>query len=232
MPTSTRSAELPLWWAVVNDTTQGNERGTYLALARRIHGNVGSPTGRIMPHGDRAPVVVRGRESRPHGEGGQVFRLQVKEEVCAMQDAKTVLGVIRDHANMKHWRAGGWETGISGSAGGRRKRPAQAGPRRRPTRSREPAPAPSACGTDPPNSDAATRSASYLGQVAVGPGSAMVCRLARAAELRDARYGGALASAGMGAVTALEASPPRGSAGTPSVGPGADQDPGRWEPTG
>src|SRR5947209_4961125 len=96
MPTSTRSAELPLWWAVVNDTTQGNERGTYLALARRIHGNVGSPTGRIMPHGDRAPVVVRGRESRPHGEGGQVFRLQVKEEVCAMQDAKTVLGVIRD----------------------------------------------------------------------------------------------------------------------------------------
>src|SRR5947209_2143388 len=70
MPTSTRSAELPLWWAVVKDTTQGNERGTYLALARRIHGNVGSPTGRIMPHGDRAPVVVRGRESRPHWRRG------------------------------------------------------------------------------------------------------------------------------------------------------------------
>ena len=178
MPTSTRSAELPLWWAVVNDTTQGNERGTYLALARRIHGNVGSPTGRIMPHGDRAPVVVRGRESRPHGEGGQVFRLQVKEEVCAMQDAKTVLGVIRDRgdANMKHWRAGGWETGISGSAGGRRKRPAQAGPRRRPTRSRESAPAPSTRRLDSANSNPTTRSASHLGQGPLGPGSTIVGR--------------------------------------------------------
>ena len=166
MPTSTRSAELPLWWAVVNATTQGNERGTYLALARRIHGNVGSPTGRIMPHGDKAPVVVRGRESRPHGEGGQVFRLQVKEEVCAMQDAKTVLGVIRDRgdANMKHWRAGGWETGISGSAGGRRKRPAQAGPRRRPTRSREPALTPSTRRPDPPDPNPTACWAARVGQ--------------------------------------------------------------------
>src|SRR5947209_9830465 len=182
MPTSTRSAELPLWWAVVNDTTQGNERGTYLALARRIHGNVGSPTGRIMPHGDRAPVVVRGRESRPHGEGGQVFRLQVKEEVCAMQDAKTVLGVIRDRgdANMKHWRAGGWETGISGSAGGRRKRPAQAGPRRRPTRSREPALTPSARHPDPSHSHLTAGPSSRPGQAALGPGAPMVCRPARA----------------------------------------------------
>src|SRR3712207_5515127 len=34
-------------------------------------GNAGSPTGR-EPYGDGAPVVVHGRESRPHGEGGQV----------------------------------------------------------------------------------------------------------------------------------------------------------------
>src|SRR5947209_12192902 len=62
-------------------------------------------------------------------------------------------------ANMKHRRAGGWETGISGSAGGRRKRPAQAGPRRRPTRSREPAPAPS---TRPANPSTRSRRTARL----------------------------------------------------------------------
>ena len=36
-------------------------------------GKTGSPKGQ-RPQGDRAPVVVRGRESRPHGEGGQVDR--------------------------------------------------------------------------------------------------------------------------------------------------------------
>ena len=35
--------------------------------------NAGSPSGR-EPHGDRALVVVGGRESRPQGEGGQVTR--------------------------------------------------------------------------------------------------------------------------------------------------------------
>jgi len=35
--------------------------------------NARSPTGR-EPHGDGAPVVVRERESRLHGEGGQVVR--------------------------------------------------------------------------------------------------------------------------------------------------------------
>ena len=33
--------------------------------------SAGSPKGREA-HGDGAPIVVRGRESRPHGEGGQV----------------------------------------------------------------------------------------------------------------------------------------------------------------
>jgi hypothetical protein len=37
----------------------------------RHQGNSRSPVGR-EPHGDGAPIVVRGRESRPHGEGGQV----------------------------------------------------------------------------------------------------------------------------------------------------------------
>ena len=35
-------------------------------------GSSGSPSGR-EPHGDRASLVVRGRESRPHGEGRQVY---------------------------------------------------------------------------------------------------------------------------------------------------------------
>lgn len=40
----------------------------YVQLAR----NAGSPKGR-EPYGDGAPIVVRGRESRLHGEGGQVL---------------------------------------------------------------------------------------------------------------------------------------------------------------
>lgn len=40
----------------------------YVQLAR----NTGSPKGRES-YGDGAPIVVRGRESRLHGEGGQVL---------------------------------------------------------------------------------------------------------------------------------------------------------------
>jgi hypothetical protein len=57
--------------AVRNDLTQGNGRGTYVALGRLSRKNAGSPTGR-EPLGDGVPVVVSGRESRLHGEGGQV----------------------------------------------------------------------------------------------------------------------------------------------------------------
>jgi hypothetical protein len=56
--------------------------------------NVGSPKGR-EPYGDRVPVVVRGRESRPQGEGAQVTGHN-NQEVCEMQNAETVLGVLRD----------------------------------------------------------------------------------------------------------------------------------------
>ena len=45
-----------------------NRPGTSFAIR-----NAGSPKGR-EPHGDRASVVVRGRESRPHGEGRPVDR--------------------------------------------------------------------------------------------------------------------------------------------------------------
>jgi hypothetical protein len=43
--------------------------------------NAGSPTGR-EPYGDGAPIVVRGRENRPHGEGGQVSRTSNRRGTC------------------------------------------------------------------------------------------------------------------------------------------------------
>ena len=69
-------------------------QGTYVTLDN-VHpqGNTGSPTGR-EPQGDGAPVVVRGRESRSHGEGEQVSRCPTRE-VREMRTAETVLGIIR-----------------------------------------------------------------------------------------------------------------------------------------
>src|SRR3954454_16600331 len=57
-------------------------------------GKAGSPVGR-EPHGDGAPVVVRGRESRPHGEGGQATRMAQGREVREMRDADSILTIIR-----------------------------------------------------------------------------------------------------------------------------------------
>ncbi len=50
------------------------------------------PGGR--PHGDGGPVVVRGRESRPHGEAGQVGGWSARE-VRDMRDAETTLAISR-----------------------------------------------------------------------------------------------------------------------------------------
>ena len=58
-------------WEEASQASQGTERSAYVALQQLVSENMGSPTGR-EPHGDGALVVVRGRESRPHGEGGQV----------------------------------------------------------------------------------------------------------------------------------------------------------------
>jgi len=57
-------------WAEANEASQGAERSAYVTLFQRMSENMGSPTGR-EPYGDGALVVVRGRESRPHGEGAQ-----------------------------------------------------------------------------------------------------------------------------------------------------------------
>ena len=50
------------------------------------------PPGR--PHGDGGPVVVRGRESRPHGEAGQVGGWSARE-VRDMRNAETTLAISR-----------------------------------------------------------------------------------------------------------------------------------------
>src|SRR3954463_2140709 len=52
--------------ATANEAVQGGEQGTYVALSRSTRTDTGSPSGREA-HGDGAVVVVRGRESRPHG---------------------------------------------------------------------------------------------------------------------------------------------------------------------
>jgi hypothetical protein len=58
--------------ATVNETVQGDEQGAYVVLGRSTRRDTGSPAGREA-YGDGAVVVVRGRESRPHGEGPQVL---------------------------------------------------------------------------------------------------------------------------------------------------------------
>src|SRR5690242_82957 len=63
---------------------------------------MGSPTGRES-YGDGGLVLVAGvttgqggRESRPHGRRGPGDRTPQSREVCEMQDAETVLGVLRE----------------------------------------------------------------------------------------------------------------------------------------
>jgi hypothetical protein len=58
-------------WADANEASQRAERSAYVTLHQLRLENLGSPTGR-EPYGAGALVVVRGRESRLHGEGGQV----------------------------------------------------------------------------------------------------------------------------------------------------------------
>ena len=58
------------------------------------HRNAGLPTGGD-PYGNGALVVVRAGESPAHGEGGQVSTTEYDREVCIMQNAETVLNVIR-----------------------------------------------------------------------------------------------------------------------------------------
>jgi group II intron reverse transcriptase/maturase len=78
-----------------NDPIQGDERDTYVALDVQLRESAGLPTGR-EPYGNGVSIVVRGRESRPHGEGRQVFQTTTIREVRVMRTTETVLAVIRD----------------------------------------------------------------------------------------------------------------------------------------
>jgi hypothetical protein len=84
-----------------NEGIQGDERAAYVALERMTRVNMGSPKGRES-YGDRVPAVVAeattcqgGREGRPQGEGAQVIGC-FNRKVCEMQNAETVLGVLRN----------------------------------------------------------------------------------------------------------------------------------------
>ena len=65
-------SEISFRQTTTSEVVQGVERGTYVTLGRSVRPNTGSPTGREA-QGDGVAVVVRGRESRPHGEGPQVL---------------------------------------------------------------------------------------------------------------------------------------------------------------
>lgn len=56
---------------------------------------MGLPTG-CEPYGNGVPVIVSGRESLLHGEGEQVVRIDRYREVCKVQNAETVLSIIRE----------------------------------------------------------------------------------------------------------------------------------------
>ncbi len=81
----------------MTNAVYSRERTGHLSRARYVlcHRNAGLPTGGD-PYGNGALVVVRGRESRPHGEGGQVVSTEYSREVLRMRNAETVLNVIRE----------------------------------------------------------------------------------------------------------------------------------------
>jgi len=66
-------------WAIGNDPIQGDGHGTYVALDTSHTEGMWDRPPRREAQGDGASVVVRGRESRPHGEGRQVFRCRRRQ---------------------------------------------------------------------------------------------------------------------------------------------------------
>lgn len=59
-------------WAMGSNPIQGGGRGTYVALDTSSTMGMWDRPPRREAQGDGAAVVLRGRESRPHGEGRQV----------------------------------------------------------------------------------------------------------------------------------------------------------------
>ena len=86
---------------------QGDEWGAYVTLLRIAGTNAGSPTGR-EPYGDTGPVVVAGVTTCQGGgntvrraKGARRWMFYIRE-VCVMQDAGTVLNVLRDRDMCTH----------------------------------------------------------------------------------------------------------------------------------
>ena len=67
--TKSSSLEPSTRWAMGHRPIQGGERGTYVALDTSSTTGMWDRPTRREAQGDGAAVVLRGRESRPHGEG-------------------------------------------------------------------------------------------------------------------------------------------------------------------
>src|SRR4051794_32032710 len=70
--TKSSSLEPPTRWAMEHHPIQGGAGGTYVALDTSSPRGMWDRPPRREARGDGAAVVLRGRESRPHGEGRQV----------------------------------------------------------------------------------------------------------------------------------------------------------------
>ena len=70
--TMSSSLEPSTRWAMGHRPIQGGERGTSVALDTSSTTGMWDRPPRREAQGDGAAVVLRGRESRPHGEGRQV----------------------------------------------------------------------------------------------------------------------------------------------------------------
>jgi hypothetical protein len=66
------SSEPSTRWAMGRRPIQGSGRGTYVALDTSSTKGMWDRPPRREAQGDGAAIVLRGRESRPHGEGRQV----------------------------------------------------------------------------------------------------------------------------------------------------------------
>ena len=71
--TQSSSLETSAWRAVSSERTQGDGPGTYVALETSSTEGMWDHPPRREAQGDGAAVVLRGRESRPPGEGRQVL---------------------------------------------------------------------------------------------------------------------------------------------------------------
>src|SRR4051812_28229890 len=101
---SLSSSELFLQGTTVSEIVQGDEQDTYVALGRSTRTDTGSPESREA-YGDGVVIVVRGRESRPHGEGPQVSDDR-SIEVAAMAIAENTRVIYSDLLEEWHWKAG------------------------------------------------------------------------------------------------------------------------------